>query len=141
MKRYLVRLALIACAFYFLFPKMPGTQFHGDFLTALGAGVLFAFVGWIVESLAIAISAIVAIGTLGIGLLVLIPLWLLGFWLLPAIVLRSVADIMPATLAFSGWMPAIWGGLIMLVIGIGTSGDTHKRVRNTSSRSNVVTAD
>jgi hypothetical protein len=64
------------------------------------------------------------------ALIVLIPAWLFGFWLLPAVVLRLVADFMPATLSFSGWMPAIGGGLIMLFIGIVTSGDVHKKVRN-----------
>jgi len=128
MTRYLIRLALIASAFYFLFPMVPGVQFHGNFLYALLAGALFAFLGWIVESVAIAVSAILTIGTLGLAMIVLVPLWLVGFWLLPAVVLRFVADFMPTTLAFSGWMPAIWGGLIMLVIGIVTSGDVHRKL-------------
>ncbi len=135
MTRYLIRLALIASAFYFLFPMIPGVQFHGNFVYALLAGALFAFLGWIVESVAIAISAVLAIGTLGLALIVLIPAWLLGFWLLPAVGLKLVADFMPATLMFSGWMPAIWGGLIMLVIGIVTSGDVHNKVRRTNQAS------
>jgi hypothetical protein len=132
MKRYLIRLLLIAATFDFIFPLIPGTEFHGSFLHALGVGVLFAFLGWVVESLAVALSAVLTIGTLGAALLILIPAWLLGFWLLPAVVLRWVADIMPATLSFAGWLPAIEGGLLMLLIGVATSGDTHKRVRKTS---------
>jgi hypothetical protein len=124
----MIRLVLIASAFYFIFPMIHGIQFHGNFLHALGAGILFAFLGWVVESLAIAISAIVTIGTLGVALLVLIPAWVLGFWLLPAVALRYVADIMPATLSFTGWEPAIWGGLIMLCIGIVTGSNVHKQV-------------
>jgi hypothetical protein len=127
MKRYLLRLVLIAATFDFIFPMIPGISFHGSFVHAIGVGILFAFLGWIIESLAIALSALLTIGTLGMALLVLIPAWLLGFWLLPAFVLRSVADIMPATLSFSGWLPAIEGGLLMLLIGVATSGDTHKR--------------
>jgi uncharacterized membrane protein YvlD (DUF360 family) len=132
MTRYLIRLALIACAFYFLFPMIHGIQFHGNFVHALLAGVVFAFLGWIVESIAIAITALLAIGTLGLGLLILIPMWILGFWLLPAVVLKFVADIMPSTLSFSGWEPAIWGGLIMLCIGIITSGQVTGLTRRTS---------
>jgi len=131
MIRYLIRLVLIASAFYFLFPMIPGVQFHGNFVHALLAGALFAFLGWIVEIVAIAISTIVAISTLGLALIVLIPAWLLGFWLLPAVVLKLVADFMPSTLTFYGWMPAIWGGLIMLCIGVATSGDVHEKVRRT----------
>jgi uncharacterized membrane protein YvlD (DUF360 family) len=129
MQRYLIRLVLSAGALYFLFPMIPGVQFHGNFGYALLAGALFAFLGWIVEAVAIAISTILTIGTLGLALLVLTPAWLLGFWLLPAVALRWVANFMPATLSFSGWLPAIWGGLIMLLIGVATSGEVHKKMR------------
>lgn len=129
MKRYLLRLVLIAATFDFIFPMIPGISFHGSFLHALAVGVLFAFLGWVVEALAVALSAVLTVGTLGMALLVLIPAWILGFWLLPALALRWVADIMPATLSFTGWLPAILGGLLMLLIGVATSGDTHKRIR------------
>lgn len=135
MTRYLIRLVLNASAFYFILPMIPGVHFHGNFIYALLAGTLFAFLGWIVEFAAIALSAILTLGTLGMALIVLIPAWLFGFWLLPAVVLRLVADFMPATLTFSGWMPAIEGGLIMLFIGIATSGDVHKKVRRTNNAS------
>jgi hypothetical protein len=134
MTNYLIRLVLITSAFYWIFPMIPGIQFHGNFVHAVGAGVLFAFLGWVVESFAIAISAILAIGTFGMALLVLIPAWVLGFWLLPALVLRYVSDIMPATLSFTGWTPAIWGGLVMLAIGIATSGDVHGRASSGTKR-------
>jgi len=134
MIRYIIRLALIAAAFYFLFPMVPGVQFHGNYVHALMAGALFAFLGWIVESVAIAVSAIVAIGTFGLGLILLVPLWLVGFWLLPARVLKIVSDVLPSTLAFSGWMPAIMGGLIMLLIGVLTSGGVHKKIIRVDDR-------
>lgn len=129
MKRSIIRLILIANAFYFLFPLIPGVQFHGNFLHALLIGTLFSILGWLIEALAIGLSAILTIGTFGLALLLLLPLWLLGFWLLPAISLRLAADVMPNTLSFSGWLPAIGGGLIMLIIGVITSGDTHKKVQ------------
>jgi len=127
MKRYLIRLALIACAFYFLLPMIPGVHFYGNFVHALLAGALFAFFGLLIEFAAIALSAVLTIASLGMALIVLIPAWLFGFWLLPAIVLRVVADVMPSTLAFSGWIPAIWAGLIMLLIGVATSGDVRNK--------------
>lgn len=129
MKLYLIRLVLIACAFYFIFPKIPGVQFHGSFVHALFAGAVFAFLGWLVEVGAMALSAIATIGTLGMALLILIPAWALGFWLLPAVALKLAADFMPSTLSFHGWMPAIGGGLIMLLIGVMTGGDTNKKMR------------
>lgn len=130
MKRYMIRLVLIASAFYFLFPLIPGVSFHGTFWTALLAGAAFAFCGWLVEFAAICLSALLTIGTLGMALLFLVPAWLIGFWLLPAVSLRLLADFMPGTVNFSGWVPAIIGGLIMLLVGVITSGDTHKRMRS-----------
>jgi len=130
MTRHLMRLVLTACAFFFLFPIIPGAQFQGNFAHAVLAGILFAVLGFCVEFFAIALSALLTIGTLGMALILLIPAWLLGFWLLPACALRLVADFMPSVLSFTGWMPAILGGLIMLFIGVVTSGDVHVRVRN-----------
>ncbi len=127
MTRYLIRLVLTASAFYFVFPTIPGVQFHGTFLHALGVGILFAFLGWVLEAIAIALTAILTLGTFGMALFVLIPIWLLGFWLIPALVLRYVADMMPATLSFTGWGPAILGGILMLVIGIATSGAAKRK--------------
>jgi len=120
-KRILVRVLLIALAFYFIFPKIPGINVHGSFVHVLVAAALFGFFGWVVETLAIMISAVLTVGTLGLALLVLVPLWLVGFWLLPAFALKLMADFMPSYLSIHGWMPAIEGGLLMLLVGVATS--------------------
>jgi uncharacterized membrane protein YvlD (DUF360 family) len=133
MTRYLIRLVLIAAAFYFVLPAIPGIQFHGSFLYAIGAGILFAFLGWVVEAIAIALTALLTVTTLGLALIVLIPAWLLGFWLLPAVVLKFTADFMPAELSIHGWMPAILGGLVMLVVGIVTSNSAGRSLGRSSS--------
>ncbi len=125
MTRQLIRLALTAGAFYFLFPIIPGATFHGNFAHAILAGIFFSIFGWVTELLVMAICAALTIGTFGMALFVIVPAWLFGFWLLPALVLRMVADFMPAVLSFTGWMPAIWGGLIMLFVGAVTAGDIH----------------
>jgi len=130
MKRYLLRIALIGSAVYFVFPMIPGTAFHATSLTAFNIGVLFTFLGWVFESLAIAISELLAIGP-GLALRLLVPAWLLGFWLLPALVLRNLSDIMPESLAFSSWGPAIWCGLVLLCIGILTSSPIYERFKKT----------
>jgi hypothetical protein len=129
MTRYFVRLVLIAATFYFIFPHIPGVEFHGSFVHALLAGAVFAFLGWLVEVLAVAGSALLTITTLGMALLILIPAWLFGFWLLPAVGLKITADMMPGTLTLHGWMPAIEGGLLMLCIGVATGGKVQKGMR------------
>lgn len=119
--RVLVQFLLTALAFAFILPMINGIDFHGNFVAALGLALLFGIMLWVVDFLAIALTAALAITSLGTALIWLIPLWILGFWLLPAVALRLVADIMPAYFTVVGWTPAILGGLIMLVIGMITS--------------------
>jgi hypothetical protein len=129
MTRFLIRLLLIASAFYFVFPEIPGVTFHGTFVHAAVAGLVFVVVAWVVELVAIAISAMLAVGTLGLALVILIPAWLLGFWILPAVGLKYLAMMMPETLSFTGWTPVLYASLPMLVIGVITSGDVHEKAR------------
>jgi hypothetical protein len=129
MGRHLLRLLFTSASFYFLLPLIPGVQFHGSFLHALLAGILFTVFAWVVELAAMTVSATLLIATLGMALFILAPLWLLGFFLLPAIALRLVADTIPSVIWFSGWWPAIWSGLVVLFIGVTTSGDIHVRMR------------
>lgn len=117
MIRAIVRFLLAGAAFAYVLPLIPGIDFHGNFGAAIGAALVFSIVGWLVDLLAKVLSALWAIGTMGLALLVLIPLWILGFWLLPAVTLKLVADMMPAHLTVSGWIPAIEGGLVMMIIG------------------------
>ncbi len=121
MKRFVFRLLLLACAFDFFLPMLPGVQFHGNFLHAIGAGLFFSILAWLVEVIAISLSAFLTITTLGVALILLIPVWLIGFWLLPALVLKLTADLLPQYLTIIGWSPAIWGGFLMLLIGAMTS--------------------
>jgi hypothetical protein len=81
----------------------------------------FGIILWVVDILAVAISAMLTISSLGLALLVLIPLWIVGFWLLPVVALKLLAHFFPTYLTISGWMPAIWGGLLMFFTGVVTS--------------------
>lgn len=121
MLRLFARLILTALAFVAVLPFVPGITFHGTFFQALMLAIMFSLILWLVDVVAIALSAAAAIGTLGLALLWLVPLWILGFWLLP-VALKVVSDVMPSYLVIHGWLPAIVGGLIMLLIGMITSG-------------------
>lgn len=121
MIRVLVRFFLTALTFAFILPMINGIDFHGNFVAALGLALVFGIMVWLVDILAVTLTAALTIGTLGLALLWLIPLWLLGFWLLPAVALKLVADFMPAYFTVMGWGPAILGGLVMLLIGTLTS--------------------
>jgi uncharacterized membrane protein YvlD (DUF360 family) len=121
MIRFIARLLLTAAVFAFILPMIPGIDFHGNFGAAIVAALVFGILGWLVDLVAKLVTGILTITTLGLGLLVLIPLWILGFWILPAVALRLVADAMPNYVHVHGWIPAIEGGLVMLVLGAVTS--------------------
>ena len=70
MKRQLIRLILITLAFEFIFPHIEGIQVHGLFVHLFVAALFFALLGWLVEIIAVAVSAIVTVGTLGLALLI-----------------------------------------------------------------------
>ena len=126
---FLIRLVLLALAFQFILPMIPGIQVHGGFMTSIGLALMFSVLGVVVSWAAALLTAFLAIGTFGLALLVLIPLWLVGFWLLPAYTLMLTSDVMPTYLTVAGWTPAILGGLLTLVIGIATDSDNFKRKR------------
>jgi hypothetical protein len=116
----------------YILPSIPGIHFHGHFMAALGLAIAFSLILWAVEAFSVAVAAFWTVSTLGIALLIIIPLWILGFWILPALALLLVSDMMPNTLTISGWLPAILGGLVMLVIGLITG--TITRIREAARR-------
>lgn len=128
MKRFILRLILVACAFNFILPLIPGFQFKGDFLQAIFVGVMFSVIAWVVEFLAVTISTVMTISTLGLALLLIVPLWIIGFWLLPAVILKLTAEAIPEHLSIVGWLPAILGGLVMLIVGGITSDGSKFRI-------------
>lgn len=120
MIKFIIRLCLTAAIFMFVLPQIPGIHFHGHFSTALIMSIAFGIASFLVDLITTAISAMLTISTLGLALLVLIPLWAIGFWILPAVALKCTADFMPGNLSIDGWMPAILGGLVLLIANAAT---------------------
>jgi uncharacterized membrane protein YvlD (DUF360 family) len=120
MIKFIIRVCLTAAIFMFVLPQIPGIHFHGHFSTALLMSIAFGIASFLVDLITMAISTMLTISTLGLALLVLIPLWAIGFWILPAVALKFTADFMPANLTVDGWMPAILGGLVLLVVNAAT---------------------
>jgi uncharacterized membrane protein YvlD (DUF360 family) len=135
MIQFAVRLALKAAAFMILLPHVQGIQFNGGLASALGLAVFFSFMLWAVEALVLFLATVLTVSTFGLALVIIVPLWLLGSWLLPAVALKLVADFMPNTLTVTGWIPAILGGLVLMIIGTVT-GDT-KRLQSIKNRGNA----
>ncbi len=119
--KFIIKLVITAAVFAFVLPMIPGIDFHGNFWAAILLAFFFGIILWVVDVLAVAISAMLTITSLGLALLVLVPLWLVGFWLLPVVALKVLAHFFPTYLTIVGWIPAIWGGLLMLFAGVVTS--------------------
>jgi len=119
--RFIIKLVITAFVFALILPIIPGIDFHGNFLVAILLAFAFGIFLWLVDLLAVTISAMLTIGSLGLALLWLIPLWIFGFWLLPAVALKWLADFFPGYLTVGSWTAAILGGLLMLLVGIITS--------------------
>jgi len=119
--RFALKILLTAVVFTSVLPLIPGISFHGNFFAAFILAFMFGIFLWLVDLIAMTISAMLTIGSLGLALLILVPLWVFGFWLLPAVALKLSADFFPNYLTISGWLPAILGGLVMLFIGVLTS--------------------
>jgi hypothetical protein len=122
MIKLLWRVLISALAIFFVLPMIDGIQFHGNFFHAMAIGAFFALMTWAVARGAMWLTAILGVVTLGLGLFILIPMWVFGWWLLPAVALKLVAYVMPAYLSVAGWPAAIFGGLVMLVVGFLSGG-------------------
>lgn len=119
--RLIIRLVLTALAFTTVLPIIPGISFHGNFLAALGISIVFGLMLWAVELVISGIAAVWTIGSLGLALLWLIPAWLFGFWLLPAVALMLTASMFPDHLVINGFLPAALAGIALLLVGLLTS--------------------
>jgi uncharacterized membrane protein YvlD (DUF360 family) len=126
MIKFIVRLVLMALVFEFVLPNIPGISFHGQFMTALWMSLGFGIASFLVDAFAVFLAAVLSISTFGLALLILIPLWAIGFWILPAVALKLLADFMPGNLAIHDWVAAALGGLVMLVVNAAT-GKTNIR--------------
>jgi uncharacterized membrane protein YvlD (DUF360 family) len=116
MMKLLWRVLVSALAIFFVLPMINGIQFHGNFAHAIALGAFFALMMWVVAKAATWATAVLGVVTFGLALVVLIPMWIFGWWLLPAFALQLVAYVMPDYLSVSGFGPAVFGGLVMLAV-------------------------
>jgi hypothetical protein len=117
MLRNAVRVLLIALSLQFVLPLLfSGYQFHGGYLSALGLAAVYT------------ISYVLAGAFLGLGLESftahsadspkLVPLWVVLFWGLSALLLNLTTHVAPSLLSLSGWLPTLGAGLVLLIAGM-----------------------
>ena len=117
MTRLALRFILTAALFCFVFPAVvPGVHFHGHFWpTGIVYAAVFAVTAWLVDlGLWLAIT-FMALATFGVGLLLILPLRLLFFWIVPAIQLEIFALWFPSQITIDNFGAAILAGLCLMV--------------------------
>ncbi|MBY0551896.1 MAG: phage holin family protein [Candidatus Obscuribacterales bacterium] len=117
MTRLILRIIALALAFAFVFPRIGGISFTGEFFPdALVYSTLFSVTAFLVNAAAYIATAAVSVATLGLALLVIWPLRLLGWWALAAYQLLLLAEFFPGKLHVDGWQPALLAGLVVMVV-------------------------
>jgi len=122
MLRFIFRVLLTAFAFKFIFTIFPGIEFTGSFGNAIVYGLLFSVVGFVVGIALFALTAALGVATAGVGAVIIGFVYILGFWLLPALQLELLAHWFPQHLSVNGFGWAILAGLILMVINAITAG-------------------
>ncbi len=124
MVRMLIRIALKALAFMYVLPMIPGIQYHGSFWQAVAIAALFSVLLRVVEWVVVFFATMWTVATFGLALLVLIPLWIVSFWVFPALALLAVSAIWPDHLAVNGVVPLLEGSFVLLIVSMITGGIT-----------------
>jgi hypothetical protein len=108
--KLIARIFILALLFAYAFPAIvPGVSIHGGLWPqGLVCGVIFVGVSFLVGILA----AIIGIGTLGIGLIVLYCLQMF----VPAVTLQLMASWFPDHLTVASWESAIIAGLCIWLV-------------------------
>lgn len=131
--KFFANLIITALLLCFVFPAVTdgGVQFHGSFWPT---GVLYAFIFGIVSTLTtlgiFLATGVITIATRGLALLAIVPAFILGFWLLPAVQLQVFAHYFPAHFTVSSWGAAIVAGFVMMVVNMVLSGKENAEALN-----------
>ncbi len=104
---------------------LPGIEFHGDFFVACGLGMFFSILLALIEVIAAFLSTIWTLSTFGLALLVLIPMRLFCFWVLPTVALLVMAQLLPGILTIENWIPAAIGAIVLLIVNVITRDRKH----------------
>ncbi len=122
MTRLILRTIVLALAFAFVLPRIPGFSFHGQFLPdALIYSLLFAVTAVLVNTAAYVVVGVTGLVTMGLALVVIWPVRLLGWWILAAYQMLLLAKFFPEHLAVTGWQPALLAGLVVLAVNVLTN--------------------
>lgn len=138
MIRFLLRIALTAVLFCFVFPEvLSGVTFNGEFWPdGIIYATVFAITAFVVNFVIALGAAAFAVATLGLGLILLWLARIFLFWLIPAVQLMVFAHYFPEQFQIAGWGSAILAGLLLMVVNIITNSVAGNSNASGSRRSN-----
>lgn len=117
MIRFVINVLITAFMLAFVLPLIPGVHFSGQFWPeAIVYAVLFGVVSFVVDLVLILAGAALTIATAGFGGILVVALYILGWWLIPAIQLMALAHWFPQHLAIDSWFAAAVSGVVLLVV-------------------------
>ncbi len=131
MIQLLLRTLLIALALFTFFPALAGIKFHGNLLSA---GVLAVATTAASFLLHIAFDLCERkLTTLirhlklkfAVGLLIMSPVWIFGFFILPGLLLKLLSNLFPELLSVESAGSILAGGVILYLITYMTGGFSH----------------
>ncbi|MBX9686680.1 MAG: hypothetical protein K2X27_08260 [Candidatus Obscuribacterales bacterium] len=116
MMRFILTTVLSALALSLASPLLPGYSFGGGLLAALCLAFMSSSTAIVMKGVGRACTLTWRVRTIGRATAILLPIWLLGIWLIPAAELMLVSRFFPATLSFTGWGSAL--SLAAVLLGI-----------------------
>lgn len=113
---FIIRLVLTALFFAFLLPLIPGVNVTNGFWAIVGLAFAYRIATFVMQIVCFAISALATLFTAGLALILVIPAYVISFWLLPTLTLSALAHFMPGHLHFHDWIATSLAGLVMFAL-------------------------
>lgn len=117
--RFLLSLLFTTAAVTFILPQLQGVAFGGSLFSGLLIALLLVGSTWFVKQVARATALTLRLTAPVPGLLVQVPLAVLGMWLLPVVELVTIARF-TEQLVFQDWTSAFCAGLVLLFVNAST---------------------
>ena len=112
--RFLLTVLLSTAIVCLVFPHVAGVSFAGGILAACGFALATAGTAAFMKTVGRALTLTLRITTVLPAVLVLLPVWLLGVWLLPALELKMFAAAFPQAISFQGWGALLSASALLL---------------------------
>lgn len=113
---FFIRLGITALFFAFLLPLIPGVTVTSGIIALLGLAFVYRLASILMKLAMAGLSILATMITAGLALLIVVPAYLISFWLFPSLTLYALSTIMPSYLHFDSGVALALAGLVMFVL-------------------------